>query len=219
MGPFFMKYFLLLPFIFLAACGARHVKPGNAVQARKDGNLPENRHMIDTAKGFIRSGDLVFRAGNDLVSEYFKKLNLEDQTYSHCGIASVENGQVYVYHILGGEFNPGEHILHQTFEQFISPYENDAFGVFRYPLTDAERAKMMETAKLIHDAGVRFDMQFDLATDEKMYCAEFVYKTMLIGTNGRLKPEFTHVPMRTGITTDNLFMNRNCRELARFVYK
>lgn len=213
-----MKYILFLSLI-ISGCGPKHVTPGNPVQERKDIELPANRQMIDTAQKIIRSGDLVFRTGNDLVSSYFTEMNLKDKTYSHCGIASVENGKVYVYHILGGEYNPGEHVLHQPFEQFVSPHDNDGFGIVRYTLTPAEQEQLIKTAKLIHDAGVRFDMKFDLNTNDKMYCAEFVYKSMLLATKGRLRPELTRVPFRTGITTDNLLLNSNCRELGRFVYR
>ena len=198
---------------------AEKQKPGNPVQVRKNDTIAENRQMITTAKNIIRSGDLVLRTGNDLTSFYFKQLNVTDNTYSHCGIASVENGKIYIYHALGGEFNPGQQILHERLESFISPLENDGFGLFRYAYTPPEQTAVMKTADSLYHAGILFDMDFDLATNEKMYCAEFVYKTLFWGSRGRLKPETTDAGFKVGVTTDNLFRNPNCREIGRFVYR
>lgn len=189
------------------------------LQVRKSDTSSVNRGMIDTARMMIRTGDLVFRTGNDLTSFYFKQLNVKDNTYSHCGIASVEGDNVFIYHVLGGEFNPGEQILHEPLEVFVSPKENDGFGVFRYALLPKEENRIINTARLIKNAGVRFDMRFDLATNNKMYCAEFVHKTLRWGTGGRIITDSTNAGFKTGITTDNLFGNPQCRELGRFVYR
>lgn len=217
-----MKYILVLLAVIFSMCSPgkqEEATTGKAEQVRKSDTLPANVHMVDTAKGMIRSGDLVFRTGNDLVSFYFKQMNVWDNTYSHCGIASVEHGKVYIYHALGGVYNPGQQILHEPLEQFISPRENDGFGVFRYSFSPVEQEQMIKTAELMRHAGIRFDMDFDLETDDKMYCAEFVYKTMLLATNGRLRPEVFNAGLKVGVTTDNLFRNRNCKELGRFVYQ
>jgi hypothetical protein len=61
---------------------------------------------IDTAKKIVATGDLVVRTGNDFTSESLRSLNQRDKTYSHCGIASIENDTVFVYHALGGELIP-----------------------------------------------------------------------------------------------------------------
>lgn len=216
-----MKYILVVMAAALSMCSPKkeEVVTGKAEQVRKSDTLPANVQMMDTAKNIIRSGDLVFRTGNDMVSFYFKQMNVSDNTYSHCGIASVENGKVYVYHALGGIYNPGQQILHEPLEQFISPRENDGFGVFRYSFLPGEQDRMTKTAELLRHSGIRFDMDFDLETDDKMYCAEFVYKTMLLATSGRLRPEVFDAGIKKGVTTDNLFHNKNCKELGRFVYR
>ena len=215
-----MKYFLLFPILLFTMCRrAEKKEAGAAVQIRKSDTSAVNRGMIDKAKGMLRTGDLVFRTGNDLTSFFFKQLNVKDNTYSHCGIASVEDSGVFIYHVLGGEFNPGEQILHEPLNVFISPRENDGFGIFRYPLSASEGNRVIYTARQIQKAGVRFDMDFDLATNHKMYCAEFVHKTLRWATGERIVTDSTNAGFKTGITTDNLFGNAQCRELGRFVYR
>jgi hypothetical protein len=213
-----MKY--IFPFLLLACCNpAKKPVTADPVPLIKSDTLAANRQMIRSASAKIRSGDLVFRTGNDLTSFYFKQLNVSDNTYSHCGIALVQKDQVYIFHALGGSFNPSQRVLFERFEDFISPGANDGFGVFRYAFSPAEQQMVIKTADSIRNAGTVFDMEFELGTNDKMYCAEFIYKTILWGTRGRIKPGTTNPGLKEGVTTDNLFLNPNCSELGRYVFK
>ncbi len=49
------------------------------------------RATIEHSKRMIRQGDMILRTGNDFTSESLRRLSLNDKTYSHCGIASIEN--------------------------------------------------------------------------------------------------------------------------------
>jgi hypothetical protein len=82
----------------------------------------------------ILTGDLVTRTGNDFTSESLRKLNRRDKTYSHCGIASIENDTLFVYHALGGEWNPDEKLRRDSWEIFAEPYSNNGIGLFRYDI-------------------------------------------------------------------------------------
>src|SRR5436189_2330486 len=66
--------------------------------------------QIAGIKTSIQNGDLVTRTGNDFTSQSLRSLNQRDKTYSHCGIASIEHDSVFVYHALGGDFNPDQKI-------------------------------------------------------------------------------------------------------------
>ena len=57
---------------------------------------------IAAMKKNIRSGDLVTRTGNDFTSQSLRTLNRRNKTWSHCGIASIENDTLFVYHAIGG---------------------------------------------------------------------------------------------------------------------
>lgn len=118
------------------------------------------------------------RTGNDFTSDVMKKLSLQDKTYSHSGIASLENDTLFVYHAMGGEWNPDKRIRRDPFILFCNPHENRGFGIFRYRLTDLEMTLFLSKITTYYKQGILFDMKFDLETDDEMYCTEYIYKAM-----------------------------------------
>ncbi len=62
---------------------------------------------------------MVLRTGNDFTSESLRQLSFTDKTYSHCGIASIENDSIFIYHALGGEWNPDEKLRRDPIELFL----------------------------------------------------------------------------------------------------
>ena len=174
---------------------------------------------IDTAKKIVLTGDLVLRTGNDFTSESLRSLNQRDKTYSHCGIASIENDTVFVYHALGGEFNPDQRICRDRFEDFAAPHGNRGIGIYRYGLSAAEIKSLVVTVKNLHAMGIMFDMQFDLQTNDHMYCAEFVYKSYLMGTNGKLQFNVSHIGDFAFIGVDDLFLQPLCTLQKKILYQ
>lgn len=174
---------------------------------------------IDTAKRTVATGDLVVRTGNDFTSESLRSLNQRDKTYSHCGIASIENDTVFVYHALGGEFNPDQRICRDRFEDFASPQGNRGIGIYRYALTPAEIKDLLVTVKKLYAMGIMFDMKFDLQTNDHMYCAEFVYKAYVMGTNGKLQFNTSHIGNFAFIGVDDLFLQPLCTVKKNILYQ
>lgn len=175
--------------------------------------------QIDSAKKMIASGDLILRTGNDFTSQSLRSLNRRDRTYSHCGIASIENDSVFVYHSLGGDWNPDQKIRRDPIEVFGEPYSNRGIGIYRFPLSGSEIDSLMITVKKLHDMGIMFDMQFDLKTNDRMYCAEFVYKSYVMGTSGKLRFSTSHIGAFSFIGVDDIFLQPQCREQKRILYK
>ena len=110
--------------------------------------------QIDSVKKMIHTGDMVLRTGNDFTSESLRSLNQRDQTYSHCGIVSIENDSLFVYHSLGGEWNPDQKIRRDLLEIFAEPYSNKGIGVYRFNLLPTEISSLMVTVKKLHDAHI-----------------------------------------------------------------
>jgi hypothetical protein len=175
--------------------------------------------QIAAVKKKVLTGDLVLRTGNDFTSESLRNLNQKDKTYSHCGIASIENDTLFVYHALGGEFNPDQQICRDPFEIFADPSGNRGMGVYRYQLTEAEIVQLMITVKKLKALGVTFDMKFNLQTNDKMYCAEFVYKACVMGTNGKLQFNTSHLGDFAFIGVDDLFLQALCLLQQKILYK
>ena len=85
--------------------------------------------QIEKAKKTIQTGDLITRTGNDFTSESLRNLNQRNQAYSHCGIASIEHDSIFVYHALGGDFNPDQLLKREAIEYFADPYSNKGIGM------------------------------------------------------------------------------------------
>ena len=173
---------------------------------------------IREAQVFVESGDLILRTGKDYTSELIKNISQKDKTFSHCGIASWENDTLFVYHALGGEFNPDQKLRRDPFMLFCNPYENRGFGVYRYKINKNQEKSMIAIARKYYQEGVKFDMQFDLATDDRMYCSEFVYKTIKKATHDSVALGTTTLHHIQFVAVDNLFVNRFCREIKRVFF-
>ncbi|MDP4283743.1 MAG: YiiX/YebB-like N1pC/P60 family cysteine hydrolase [Bacteroidota bacterium] len=174
--------------------------------------------QIHKIKNFVKSGDLILRTGKDYTSELMRRLSQHDKTYSHCGIASLENDTLFVYHALGGEWNPNEKLRRDPFELFCNPFENRGFGIYRYQLNNGQKKNMIQQVHKLYSRGVKFDMQFDLASDDRMYCSEFVYKTIEKATKDSVKLSTTTIDHIKFIAIDNLFINPSCKEIKRIIF-
>lgn len=141
-------------------------------------NNPANQRSIDSSIRFLKDGDLVLRTGADAISVMLRQMNQKDKTYSHCGIVFFENGYPFVYHSIGGEDNPDERLRRDSASFFFSPVSNERLGIARLPLNKSQVAKLSRIVQRHYLARIPFDMDFDMATDDRFYCAEFVCKSI-----------------------------------------
>jgi hypothetical protein len=217
-----------LIFLCTASCGlysCGHTGNYDSFTPTKEDAVKEARKaerafiQIDSVKKTIATGDLILRTGNDFTSESLRSLNQRDKTYSHCGIASIENDTLFVYHALGGEWNPDQKIRRDVFEFFAEPYSNRGIGIYRFQLAEADIKTLMVTVKNLYRMGIMFDMKFDLQSNDHMYCAEFVYKSFVMGTNGKVQFSTSHLGNFEFIGVDDLFLQPICKEQKKILYQ
>jgi Permuted papain-like amidase enzyme, YaeF/YiiX, C92 family len=190
--------------------------------------------FIKENKTKVKNGDLIERADDDLVSESMRNFSKKDKTFSHCGLAFIEDGDVYVYNNMAGEENKTEKMMREPYDSFVSPHKKNGFGIFRYALTDAEIEKLHQVTKESHAKGMLFDKTFDLKTDDKMYCAEMIYKFLNTATMGRVllptskiqnfrvrDPKYKGLVLKEFeyVGLDDLFLNPFCKPVVRISYK
>lgn len=208
--------------IFFAACN-RKPQYAALVMTHED-SVKENTRIekafasIDAIQPLVKTGDLIVRTGNDFTSESLRSLNRRDKTYSHCGIACVEHDTVFVYHALGGEWNPDQRIRKDILPVFAEPYGNRGIGIYRYTLGNTDIESLVTTVKKLYAMGIMFDMKFDLASNDRMYCAEFVYKSYLMGTHGKLQFATSHIGDFNFIGVDDLFLQPRCHLEKKILY-
>lgn len=165
---------------------------------------PYNRQAIDKAISMVHTGDIIVRTGNDMTSYMFCRANRRDHTYSHCGIVSVENGYPFVYHSIGGEDNPDEVLRRDSLNFWLSPVHNTGFGIRRTLFNPAQIDAMLQVAQSYYRQQKKFDLDFDIQNDDKLYCAELLYRAMnrAAADSNYIRP--THSAGYTYVAVDNI---------------
>ncbi len=181
-------------------------------------DVQRNKVLIDSSIRFLADGFVVLRKGNDVISDIFSKLNKTDRSFSHCGIAFFENDEWYVYHSIGGEDNPNQKIRRDPFEKFVIPSDNKGFGICDLSLKYQEVHKLHAIVDSFYQKEIPFDMQFDLESNDRLYCAEMVYKAIQMATeNDSLFTINLHNGFKF-VSTDNLFVNKQAQILCLINY-
>ena len=176
---------------------------------------------LDSINAFepqIQNGDLILRTGRDFTSESLRSLNQRNKTYSHCGIARIENDTVFVYHALGGEWNPNQQVRRDPLAYFADPFNNKKLGIFRYRI---EKIDQHQIAAEVHAAYLKntpFDMDFDLSTSDRLYCAELVARCVESGSRLNVKIPHSHIGQFEFIGVDDLFLHQLCIKLKEITY-
>jgi len=207
-----------------------------------DSLLTERWKVINVVADSIREGDLVLRCGNDFISESLSDFSQQEKLYSHSGVAMMDDGTMYIYSNMAGDINPDEIMRRDIVDLFITPVHNVAVGVYRYDITNTELEKLKKIVHTHYMNKLQFDMNFDLTTDDKMYCAEMIAKSMEQATEKRITfskslitpglkekylkkllekkviPSAKVAEQREYIALDNLYMNPHCREVTKIVF-
>ena len=166
----------------------------------------------------LRYGDLIFRHGRGIISNVLITFGRSEKKYSHAGIVSVENGNVFVYHAIGGEENISNKLRKDPLADFCNPADAHAFGVYRTGLDDSQINSVMILASTYYKNGLQFDTKFDLSTDDKMYCTEFVYKIFKQALGNENYISLSTINGKQYIACDDLYCNAHCREIYHYQY-
>ncbi len=166
-----------------------------------------NDHLVDTAVSLLHSGYVVLRMGLGADSRMLAHFNRKNKSYSHCGIVMIENGRPWVYHSIGGEDNPDERLRRDPAKLFFSPRHNSAIAIVKYEIDDAKVNELQKVVNSYYRQRPKFDMKFDLKSDDKLYCAEFVYKAFnkTMADTAYIRP--TSAARIRFVAVDDLFVN------------
>lgn len=200
--------------------------------------------IVNSIKDSVQEGDLVVRCGNDQTSFTLSDFSQQEKLYSHSGIAiKGEDNRIYIYHNMAGELNPGEIMRRDPVDSFLTPGNNVAFGVYRYDLSGNEKEKLRSIVYRHFQNKLQFDMNFDLESDDKMYCVEMIAKSINEATRGRivfsksqvnkeLKQKYMKMALqkkvipspraaeqREYLAIDNLYLNPHCRKVYRHEFE
>ena len=210
------RYFPVFLFLFFWVACKPHPQKKSSVPSAV--TMAADFRMIDSAKPLIQNGDIVFRNGNDEVSQAARSMNRKDTSFSHCGLVFIENDSIVVYHALGGAYNPSQKLRRDPLDSFCTPADNNAFGIYRYNLKKNQLEKLKSVVKDYYRAGLKFDLFFNYQSDDVMYCSEFVFKSLNKSVDGAYSKYVRLDTIPFGVTTDDIFLNENCRLIKRKKY-
>ncbi len=210
---------LLLSLAFIACKDKQPVNSGIVAQVQERAANPWNKRMVDSCIGLLHNGDIVVRRGHDVTSTMLSMLNQTEKIYSHCGIVLMEHGYPFVYHSIGGEDNPDARLRRDSVNFWFSPANNLAFAVYRYDLSATQIDSVAKMTRSFYRAKKKFDMDFDLKTEDSYYCAEMVYKAINRGIRDSSYIEPLTVFGVTFVGIDNLYLNRHARLVCQVRFK
>lgn len=209
-----MKIFVLLCAVFLAACVSSPF-PTKEVADKYPPTITDSLNAQLMAS--VRSGDLVFRRGRDLLSDFFSSLNKRDQRFSHCGIACVTDTGTFVYHIIATTTHPDGLILYETLPSFVDAKAHSAWGLVRY--NGLNVAALLDRVQFFQNQQVRFDHHFDLSSNHQLYCTELVYKCLLgAGIDSAAIGSEQNVAHKVYIPVDALLENKFAATIGQIAY-
>ena len=178
-----------------------------------------NLHLVDTAVTLLRSGYIVLRMGLGADSRLLAQMNRKDKSFSHCGIVMIENGYPFVYHSIGGENNPDARLRRDSAKFFFSPVHNTAIAIVRYDLDSPKLEELGKVVRAYYKRRPKFDMKFDLNTDDKLYCSEFVSKALNKAARDTTYIGTTSVAGLRFVGIDNLFVTPHAHIVWQTVFK
>ena len=127
----------------------------------------------------LREGDLLFRGGRGWRSEVVRSVS--SSTLTHVGIVDLgADGQVYVIHAEPPEGSRSGKVRRQSLREFANPGRATILVAYRPALQKAFLRQAVANAQRFSQLGVPFDDDFDLATDDALYCSELIWKAFVL---------------------------------------
>jgi len=167
----------------------------------------------------LKTGDLLLRRGIGFFSDQLRKLSLREKKYSHCGFITInDDGIPFVLHSIGGSENPDARIRCDSIVVFCDANEAVSFAVYRFDQSPNIISRADSIARKYYRERRKFDMKFDLEDDNKLYCAEFLYKIWINATEDKFFLPLSVISGRTYIGIDDLYLNNHCTKIYEYEY-
>ncbi len=157
---------LFFPFLAVLPPGSRETAPPRPAGAP----LPHQPELF-------RDGDILARSGTSLISRMVLTADRRSP-YSHIGLVKRLGGRPVVIHAVpGDDLDSSRPVTIESLVSYLSQDTTTAAALYRVRAEHAHLAgAAAEIAYSFALAGLPFDSGFDLATDDRLYCTELVWK-------------------------------------------
>jgi hypothetical protein len=123
--------------------------------------------------------DVIVRATDGLWSPLFAAMSVGDQRYSHTGLLLKDDqGQMFVLHADADDTTGLGQVKITPWNEFRR--ESLRWSVYRAKaLSEAQKLRLHSIAW--QQLGIPFDLEFDLNTQDKLYCTELIAHIFAVG--------------------------------------
>jgi hypothetical protein len=162
----------------------------------------------------LMEGDLVFRSGNGIISDWFRRCCLEDPSFSHAGILIKKDNADFVVHLQ--QTSSDGSLKMERLSDFWSDRTCKGGAVYRLDISEDEIAKVKTEVLMDLQNGVQFDENFNLDDDTKMYCSEWIRNKLIHSTGDPSYFPVTNAGDFAYIAPDNLYLNTHAQLIYKF---
>ena len=121
----------------------------------------------------LHEGDLVFRRGHGLWSEFFAEASTHDHRFSHVGVLLRAGKSWQVAHASANDITGHGRTEAEPLEAFLRGAS--AFEIRRPQLAPVPLGLFVEAVRAATLAHTPFDPAFSLTTSERVYCTELIW--------------------------------------------
>ena len=155
----------------------------------------------------LKNGTIICRLGNGYFSNYFRQFASKEKKFSHIGIISVENKNVYVYHSEASELTGVGFVKKEKIDVFLKDIK--VYDFFELTYNDTIKNGIIHHVKNYHTNKTPFDLNFDSTNDNELYCTELIATSINKALNKKeIEPSLT-LNGKKLYALDDIYLNKN----------
>lgn len=161
----------------------------------------------------IRNGDIIYRHGNGFFSDYFRKSSNREQLYSHGGIITIDNNNVYVIHSEASELTGIGGVRKESLNAFLK--DISTWAVYRLDTIQVVRDSIVYVATQYLNKETPFDLDFDNTSDNKVYCTELIALSINKSTHRNLIKATGSIRNKPYFAIDDTYLIKEMKPIIR----
>ncbi len=155
----------------------------------------------------LKSGDIILRRGYGVDSIVAANFSNKEKRYSHAGIIYKDKNNIYVIHSEDNKRKGFNGVVQEKLQNYLKGI--NIWAVYRYD--DINSTKLISYILNEEQSNILFDMEFDLKTNKKMYCSEFIYKSFNKVSGKKLIIASKLFLSKRYVVITDLYLNKNAK--------
>lgn len=122
----------------------------------------------------IQNGDIIYRLGNGLFSDFIKDMSHVEKRFSHVGIIykAAEQDSAFVIHAEADDYSGIGFVKKEPIDIFLKNVRD--WAIYRLTTKEVYQKKISDYAFQYHKMNIPFDTAFDETDSSSFYCSELV---------------------------------------------